>query len=299
VTKYVLITSAHNESAFLETTIRSVISQSVRPLKWVIVNDASSDGTREIIEEFARNHTFIKPVNVVRPGGRHFGNKVRAFERGMAELAFVEYDFIGNLDADITVTPEYFKEVLRAFADEPRLGISGGMIYSSHGNKYICQNVALDSVAGAVQFFRRHCFQQVGGYMSLPYGGIDTAAEIIARMKGWKVRTIAELRVLEHRRTGSATARPLASRVKEGQRMQSLGYGPLFFLARCVYRAREAPTFVGSCAAYWGYVAGHLRGEPIALPPDAVLYLRAEHRAKLKQLLGLTPAVSLPSRHRS
>lgn len=294
---YVLITSAHNEEEFLEHTIRSVIAQSVRPLKWVIVNDASSDGTAHIIEKFADRHAFIQPVNVVRPPGRHFGHKVRAFARGATELGSLEYAFIGNLDADITVSSDYFREVLKQFAADPHLGISGGMVYSAQCNKYVCQNVALDSVAGAVQLFRRECFAQIGGYMVLPHGGVDAAAEVTARMKGWKVRTTPELRVLEHRRTGSATARPLASRVKEGRRMQSLGYGPLFFLLRCLYRVNEAPRFVGSLAALCGYVAGRLSGEPPVLPPDTVRYLRAEHRGKVKQLFSISSAFSWIGRH--
>ena len=33
---YVLITPARNEEAFIELTIKSMIQQTVRPLKWII-----------------------------------------------------------------------------------------------------------------------------------------------------------------------------------------------------------------------------------------------------------------------
>lgn len=292
VTNYVVITPAHNEDAFIEKTIASVIAQTVRPLKWVIVNDASTDRTREIVERYTMEHSFIHLVNVERPTGRHFGNKVRAFNRGLVEIRDLKFDYIGNLDADISLERDYYESVMREFAKDAKLGIAGGMIHSRLGEEYVSQEVALDSVAGAVQLFRRACFEQVGGYMMLPYGGIDTAAEVTARMKGWTVLTFPEFRVLEHRRTGSATARPLASRVKEGRRMQSLGYGALFYFLRCLYRAKEQPKVVGSCAAFWGFLASKFSGEPIALPPDAVRYLRAEHRAKLKRLLHLSSASS-------
>ncbi len=292
VANYVVITPAHNEDAFIEKTITSVIAQTIRPLKWVIVNDASTDHTREIVERHITEHSFIQLVNIERSEGRHFGNKVRAFNQGFAKIRDLKFAYLGNLDADISFEPTYFESILREFAKDTKLGIAGGMIHSRLGEEYLSQEVALDSVAGAVQLFRRACFEQVGGYMLLPYGGIDTAAEVTARMKGWTVRTFPEFRVLEHRRTGSATARPLASRVKEGRRMQSLGYGALFYFLRCLYRAKEQPKVVGSCAAFWGFLASKFSGEPIALPPDAVRYMRAEHRAKLKRLFHLSSVSS-------
>ena len=50
--KCVLITPARNEAAFIELTIKSVIAQSVRPLRWVIVSDGSTDGTGTIAGSF-------------------------------------------------------------------------------------------------------------------------------------------------------------------------------------------------------------------------------------------------------
>ena len=291
---YVVITPAHNEDVFIEKPIVSMIAQTVRPLEWVIVNDASTDRTREIVERYAREHSFIHLVNIERSAGRHFGNKVRAFNRGLAAVLDSKFDYLGNLDADVSFEPAYFEGILRRFAVDAKLGIAGGMIHSRLGEGYVSQEVALDSVAGAVQLFRRACFEQVGGYMLLPYGGIDTAAEVTARMKGWTVRTFPEFRVLEHRRTGSATARPLASRVKEGRRMQSLGYGALFYFLRCLYRVKEQPRVVGSCAAFWGFLAGKFSREPVALSPDAVRYLRAEHREKLKRLFRLSSSSYQP-----
>ena len=48
--KYVLITSARNEEAYIEKTIKSVISQTILPKKWVMVSDGSTDRTEEIIQ---------------------------------------------------------------------------------------------------------------------------------------------------------------------------------------------------------------------------------------------------------
>jgi glycosyltransferase involved in cell wall biosynthesis len=288
--RYVLITPAHNEAALIEKTIASVTAQTVLPLKWVIVNDASTDDTRKVVERHVKEHGFIQLLNVERAAGRHFGNKVRAFNLGAAQVAGLQFDFIGNLDADISFAPDYFEQLLGRFDESSHLGIGGGMVHTLIDGNFVSQEVALDSVAGAVQLFRWKCYEQVGGYRPLPEGGIDAAAEIAARMHSWSTRTFPELRVNEHRLTGSATARPLASRVKEGRRMHSLGYSPLFFLVRCLYRSLERPMVVGSIAALYGYARASLKRNPTALPREMVRFLRSEQHNKLKRLLRLKTA---------
>lgn len=288
--KIVIITPAHNEEALIVHTAEAMIAQTVRPMRWVIVNDASTDRTRELVEGFAREHSFIEVVNLERAAGRHFGNKVRAFNAGLERVQGFDYEFVGNLDADMSLAPDYFQKLLAQFEANPKLGIGGGMVHTTINGQFVSQEVALDSVAGAVQLFRRKCFEQIGGYRALPLGGIDAAAEIAARMHGWMTRTFPELPAREHRFTGSATASPLKSRLKEGKRLYSLGYSPLFFLVRCLYRFRERPLLLGSLVAYWGYVMSALGRTPIAVTPEMVRFLRAEQHGKLKRLLGLKAA---------
>jgi glycosyltransferase involved in cell wall biosynthesis len=283
---YVIITPAHDEEAFIEQTIRSMIQQTVRPLKWVIVNDASTDRTGEIVEEYTRDHAFIKLVNRDRAAGRDFGKKVYAFNHGLEEVRDLKYDFIGNLDADITFEPQYFENILGEFEADPKLGLSGGIVYTKFSREFVTYDKTLDSVGGKVQIFRRKCFEEIGGYLPLKFGGIDAAAEIVTRMKGWVVRKSLANRVLEHRRTGFAHGRPLKTMLRDGQKFYSLGYEPLFYLLRCIYRLRDYPLVVGSGAALIGYLWSMIRREPIVLPAEVVQYLRNEHRMKLKRTLG-------------
>src|SRR5215472_8640697 len=49
--RYVLITPVRDEVRFIELTIKSVVAQTVRPLKWVIVSDGSTDGTDDIVSK--------------------------------------------------------------------------------------------------------------------------------------------------------------------------------------------------------------------------------------------------------
>ncbi len=288
--KYVIITPARNEAAFIEKTIQSIINQTVKPLRWIVVNDGSTDSTAEIVARYESSHAFIELVNAERSGDRHFGNKRsgNAFNLGLEKAKHIEHEFIGNLDADISLDPDYFERVLSEFRKDRALGLAGGMVSSLTDGEFVRQDVSLDSVAGAVQLFRRRCFEQIGGYVPLPLGGIDAAAEIMARMKGWGVQTFPDLCVLEHRRTGSAKASPLGSRVREGRRLYALGYDFGFFSLRCLYRMMEQPKITGSGAALYGFLQGMLKREPFVLPPEVVQYLRVEQRRKLRRkLVGL------------
>ena len=285
---YVLITAAHNEAAFIARTCESVLAQTRPPLRWIVVDDASSDETGTIVDRYRAAHPgLIELVRMDRPPGRDFGNKVRAFDHGLARVGQSPFAFVGNLDADIELPPDYYAQMLTHFRNDSRLGIAGGMVHSSIDGAYVAQNVAPDSVAGAVQLFRRECFESVGGYLPLRHGGIDAAAEIMARQKGWRVRTFADIAVYEHRRTGTASSDPLSARRREGARLYSLGYRSTFFIARCIRRSLEPPAIIGSLTALYGYMASAARREPVVLPDDAIAYLRAEQRHKLLRTLGL------------
>src|SRR2546429_3951207 len=98
--KYVLITPARNEAQFIELTIRSVVAQTVRPLKWIIVSDGSTDGTDNIVSKYAAEHPWIELVRVPERRERHFAGKVLAFNAGYAKLRKLNYDAIGSLDGD-------------------------------------------------------------------------------------------------------------------------------------------------------------------------------------------------------
>jgi glycosyltransferase involved in cell wall biosynthesis len=283
--RYVIITPAHNEEAFIEKTIGSMVAQTVLPMKWVVVNDGSTDRTGQIVEGWAKRHGFIQLVYLRRDEGRNFARKALAFDAGFKEIRNLPFDFIGNVDADMSFAPEYFGNILKDFESDLKLGISGGIVYTKFTDKFVSYDTTPDSVGGKVQLFRRECFESVGGYLPLKDGGIDTAAEIMARMNGWKVRKSFENKTFEHRPTSFTWGTPLKAKMREGSHFHSLGYDPVFYLLRCIYRLKEYPFFLGSAAALFGYVKNMVRQRPIVLPAEVVKFLRAEQRAKLSKAL--------------
>lgn len=277
---YVLITPAKNEAAFIRETLEAVVGQTMCPSQWIIVDDGSTDETATIVKTYAERYPFITLLQLGETRRRDFSNKVAAFNAGQRLLKGSGYSFIGNLDADIRVERTYFETVLSAFEHDEHLGIAGGKVFTTINERFICRDNTIDSVGGAVQLFRRECFEEIGGYRALPYGGIDAAAEIIARSRGWHVQKVP-LSVFEQRQTGSAQHSIWRGRYRDGIKFHTLGYGGLFFACKCIFRCADTPKVIGSTLSMVGFIFARLRKLPICMPMEAVVYLRSEQTKKL------------------
>jgi glycosyltransferase involved in cell wall biosynthesis len=276
------MTAAKNEQQFIGRVMDAVINQVVRPLRWVIVSDGSTDGTDEIVMQRARKHEFIELTR--RPVGekRNFGAKVRALEFAARRLAEFPYEFIGNLDADVTFKPDYYARVLNEFGRDRLLGIAGGRLWDFDGRSFKAQRISPKSVAGPVQMFRRRCWEELGGYLALPGGGEDAVAEITARMRGWNVRLLPQIPVWHHRATGTAGQSWIRICWKGGRLEYAIGYHPLFHLARAVQRSLDYPWVIGSLVRSASYGWSCLRRFPRPVEADFVRFHRAEEMKKLK-----------------
>ncbi len=282
---YVLITAARNEEAYIEKTIRSVIAQTILPAKWAIVSDGSTDRTDEIVNQYANTHNFILLLCRSDDQERNYGNKARAFKLGYEQLKNLEYDFVGNLDADVSFGPAYYEEALSKFDANERLGVAGGTRFDLCNRRFQKVRTARNSAGGPTQLFRRQCYEEIGGYLPLRFGGLDTVAETMARMHGWEVETFPDLEVFHYRCTGTAGGGTVKAKFKAGILAYSVGYHPLFELVRCAFRLFDRPRVIGSFSLLAGYCWAFLKRFERQVPDDFVRYLRSEQFARLRSVL--------------
>ncbi len=287
VPPYVLTTPAHNEEAHIERTLRAVVSQTIRPLRWAIVSDGSTDRTDEIVKGYAARHEFIEFVRRERSGSADFASKIHAFRLGMNLHKGLPYQFVGNLDADMSFEPDYFEKVLARMAAEPKVGIGGGGLEELiAGKRQPIINDVNTSVCGAVQFFRRECFEAIGGLMPLKRGSEDAVAEAMARMKGWQTRTFPEVVAMHHRHTGARGGRVLAARFHQGRKERYRGNHPLFELAKCLHRMRERPYVIGGILRFCGYLREAIHPEAgDSIPDDVTAFVRREQLRRMKRFV--------------
>lgn len=281
---YVLITPARNEAQFIEQTINSMLSQTVLPLKWVIVSDGSTDGTDEIVSKYLRDHSWMELVRMPERSERHFAGKVYAFNAGYARVKQLDYDVIGNLDGDITFDPDYIWMLLSKFAENPRLGVAGTP-YEERNSQYDYRFASIEHVPGACQLFRRKCFEEIGGYSPVKGGTIDSIATMSARMKGWETRAFTDKLCRHHRESGTAQGNSLTARFRRGEKAYAVGNHPLWEMFRAVYQMTRRPYIVGGMALLAGYMWSMIRRPERPVPAELVAFQRQEQMQRLRQLL--------------
>ncbi len=283
---YVLITAARNESRFIEATIKSIVAQTRLPDRWVIVSDGSTDGTDDIVRQYASRYSFITLVRMEDEKGRNFASQAYAMNRGISSLDGFPYDYIGCLDADITLEPDYYKKLIRIFERDENLGIAGGIIYEWNGKSFAYRtHNTRRSVPGAIQMFRRKCFACIGTFTPLRNGGLDTVAEIKARMNGFRVEAYPAVRVYHHRRTGGG-GKILQWAFRSGLMDYEIGYHPIYELLMCARRISYSPVLLIAAIRIVGFFWAYLRGMRRLVPQEMIDFLRCEQRGRLRGFMS-------------
>ena len=286
---YVLVSPARNEEDDIELTIQSVVKQTLRPKKYVIVSDGSTDRTDEIARKYAAQHDWIEFVRMGERTERDFAGKVGCFNAGYARLKGLEYDIVGSLDADLSFDEDYFKYLLEKFEADSRLGLAGTP-FSEEGRTYDFRFSSTDHVSGACQLFRRKCYEEIGGYKPVKGGGIDTIAVLSARVKGWRTQTFTEKSCLHHRPMGSAGRRgKLIVNFKLGQKGYTLGVSPVWHVFRSIYQMSRPPYVLAGGALLLGYFAAMIKRVPRAVSQEVIDFQRKEQMKRLRQFFKLAP----------
>lgn len=285
-TRYVLVTPVHNEIRVIESLLRSVLSQTILPQKWVMVDDASTDGSTEIIRKYSKQHDFIIYHRLERESTEsHYARRAHVFSVGyeLIKSLNLSYDFIGSLDADITLKPTYYQCILEEFDENPQFGIVSGVYVDKIGNRLQKVLIDINHTPGAIQMFRRECYEAIGGYMPLKYGGDDTWAEIVARMKGWQTRSFSQYVVFHSRPVGTSDGKSiLHARFLQGLTEYSVATHPVFMLAKSMRRVfLEKPYFTGSLSRLAGFIYGYWLREERKIPPEVISFVRKEQIKRL------------------
>lgn len=283
---FILVTAARNEEQYIGRTIESVLQQTVRPKRWVIVSDGSTDRTEGIVAGYQSSCDFLT-LERKEPSDKAIGfaSKVYAINLGYSCARNVKYDFVGHLDGDITLPHDYYQTILQIFAHNPRLGIGGGFVFEPSKDGYEGRPFnATYSVAGGIQLFRRECYDAIGGLIPLPTGGEDWYAEVKARMHGWQVMSFPELIVFHHK-PGSMVRGSLQENMRTGFMDYLLGSHPLFELFKCVRRIKQKPFLIGAVLRLAAFAAASSRFKNRPVDDIFVKYLREEQLNKLKHIL--------------
>jgi biofilm PGA synthesis N-glycosyltransferase PgaC len=283
--KYVLITPAHNEEDFLEKTFASVVAQTTLPKRWVIVDDGSTDRTAEIVQNYAKQFHWIELVQRPERQDRNFAGKAHAFNAGFERVRSLEFDVIGNLDADISFERDYFEFLLSKFAEFPGLGVAGTAMREASYDAIKDSFYHHSDVFGACQLFRRECFEEVGGYTPIKWGGIDWVAVRTARLKGWQTRSFSDKLFYHHRPMGATESTTWKARFDYGRKDYFLGNHPFWQVFRVGYQMLKPPYVVGGLLLLSGYCYSFMSRMRRPVEPELLRFHRREQLERLKGLV--------------
>ncbi|MGO9612436.1 MAG: glycosyltransferase [Dissulfurispiraceae bacterium] len=278
---YVLITPARNEEAYIEGTIKSLLTQTILPHKWIIVSDGSTDRTDDIVRQHQQENPWMELVRMPEHRERQFAAKVQCFNAGFEKVKNLNFDIIGNLDADITFENDYFEFLVGRFADEQKLGVAGTPFVEESGEVYNYRFTNIEHVSGACQMFRRQCFEDIGGYIPITGGGIDWVAVTTARMKGWKTRTFTEKVCYHHRKMGTGRSGVFSVWFRHGLEDYYLGGHPVWEVFRSMYQMTNKPYIVGGLLLMSGYIWASLKRLKRPVSQELMKFHRAEQMSRL------------------
>lgn len=259
---YIIITPVRNEEDYIEKTLESVVGQIHLPQEWVIVNDGSTDSTPDIIDRYCKKYNWIKRIDRPDEGHRPGSGVVLAFNHGFQKITVNDYDFIIKLDADLSFEKNYFNFLLDQFELNPKLGMASGTTYNVKGEKLIMDRMPEDHVRGAAKMYRKSCFDEMGGLPAVL--GWDTIDELKAQMLGWETRSFPDLVIKHYKPIGFKQKKTLKREMLAGERLNYLGYHPLFAILKCLYNMKRKPFIIGGVLMLTGYLIAIIsRGEQI------------------------------------
>jgi glycosyltransferase involved in cell wall biosynthesis len=260
-----------------------MVAQTALPERWVIVDDGSTDNTAEIVERYAGQCGWIELLRLTSDEKRSFARKVHAFNSGLERVRSFPFDVIGNLDADLSFESDYLEFLMSKFAQDPSLGVTGTPFTENGYDSTTDSFEGEHHVAGGCQLFRRECFEDIGGYVANPAGGVDWIAVTTARMKGWKTQSFREKRFHHYRALGTAERSDTAAFFSYGEKDFYLGNSPIWEAFRIVYRGTKRP--VAGLSLLAGYSWAALTGTKRAISRELMQFHRKEEMEKLFVIL--------------
>lgn len=281
--KYIIVSTVRNEEEFIGRTVNAVLSQTIQPQEWVIVNDGSTDRTSKIIMKQTYGCSWAR---VITRGDRGYSRRgdgvVGAFYAGYASLSASDFEYIVKLDGDVMFDPDFFERLLSKFEVMPNLGIASGYGYEMRDNRLVKMRVSRDSAFGATRVYRRQCFEEIGGLVrAWGWDGID---EVKAEMAGWKVISFEDVSFLHLK------PHVIRNKVEHGRSAFVKGSHPIYVLARGIWRMQDRPYAIAGMALLWGFFSSYFRGIGRIEDTEFRKYLRRKQLGRVFQILRLKGA---------
>ena len=212
--KFLLIIPTHNEEKNILFTLKSLQQQTFQDFFCVIVNDGSTDKTKEIVENFVENHSKFKIQNLELSKHEPGAKVVRTFNKGLESVDLKDFDVICKFDADIIFPSDYLMKLNAIYETNPKAGMVSGLVkikksifenklafdFKDEKHQWKFENLSSKNhVRGPIKSYRKECFLEMKGLR--PVLGWDNIDVMLAKKNGWEILTLKDLWVKHLRPT--------------------------------------------------------------------------------------------------
>ena len=212
--KFLIIIPTHNEEKNILFTLKSLENQTYQDFFCVIVNDGSTDKTKEIVERFAQGNSKFKIQNLELSEHEPGAKVVRTFNKGLETVDVKEFDIICKFDADIIFPTNYLKKINKVYENNPKAGMVSGLVkikksifekalafdFKDEKHQWKFENLSSKNhVRGPIKSYRKECFLEMNGLR--PVLGWDNIDVMLTKKNGWEAITIKYLWVKHLRMT--------------------------------------------------------------------------------------------------
>lgn len=251
---FYIIIPAHNEETSIGLTLDSLVNQTLKPKRIVVVNDNSTDSTHDIVDGFKAKYSWIELINSKSSNEHLPGSKIiNAFYKGY-EILDTNYDVICKFDADLIFPNNYLEQLAFHFKNNEKLGMVSGFCYIEKNGDWILENLTRkDHIRGALKAYRKSCFLQIDKLK--PSMGWDTVDELLAKYYGWQILTDDSLQVKHLKPTGMSYNK--SSKYLQGEAMYKMRYGFLITFISALKLAYKKKSF----SLFKDYLAGYFKAK--------------------------------------
>lgn len=287
--RLLVVSPVRNEAAHLGCVAAAMARQTRPPDEWVVVDDGSDDGTRELLESLAPELPFMRvvaaedrldPTEVDRLA---LAAAPRAFNAGLAE-GRRDFTHVAKLDGDVELPPEYYEVLLSRFASEPDLGIACGDLIEPVGGDWERLAIPPHHVHGALKLYSRECLVAIGGVQERL--GWDTIDETYARMQDYRTRSYPDLVARHHRPVATASG-ALRGRARHGRCAWIAHFGLGWVLLRGLkVGLKMRPRGLSGLAFVGGYLHAAAKRVPRVEDREFRSFVRRELRGRMRAALA-------------
>jgi poly-beta-1,6-N-acetyl-D-glucosamine synthase len=300
--RYAVVSTVRNEQDFIAQTAEALLSQTVCPSAWLIVDDGSTDRTREILADYVQRFDWIRVVELGElAGSNRCGRIMRAFITGYNELEG-RFDYIVKMDGDVTFEQDHLERLFSHFDEDSTLGIASGTYTEPAGRGWRTHTLPHGYAVGALRVYRAECLADVVGATApmlravsadvsapsgtpLPVLSWDSIDHLYSDEAGWTTRCFHEL-IIVHHRTEGARGGLLRGQRDQGTVSYVMGYHPLFVIVRALIRMRDYPFFIGAMAFISGYVTAALRPDIVRADSETRRLVRERQTRRIRDFIA-------------